>query len=104
MTTSTQRATLVSTGLHLYALRRIGKSSYSPEEYLAAAEAAREAGDGEAYADRVLGVDVDSLLMGQDDPDDEVVKAAEADLRGRGIDPSEATYRQFADALVRVSP
>ena len=42
--------------------------------------------------------------MGQDDPDDEVVKAAEADLRGRGIDPSEATYRQFADALVRVSP
>src|SRR5882724_10550204 len=103
MTTSTQRATLVSTGLHLYALRRIGKKSYSAEEYLEAAEAAREAGDGERYADQVLGPDVDALLSATEQ-DDDVIKAAEADLRSRGIDPTGATYQQLADALVRVSP
>jgi hypothetical protein len=103
MPTPTQRATLVSTGLHLYALRRIGKNSYSPEEYLMAAEAAREAGDGEAYADRVLGPDLDMLLSATEQ-DDDGIEAAHRDLRERGVDPEDATYEQLAAALVRVSP
>jgi len=102
MTTSTQRATLVSTGLHLYALRRIGKQSYSAEEYLEAAEAAREAGDGERYADQVLGPDVDALLSATEQ-DDDVIEAAHRDLRQRGVDPESASYEQLAAALARVS-
>jgi hypothetical protein len=94
------RQTLISSGQHIGAVRRLGET-YSTEEYLAAVEAARDAGDGERYADAVLGVDPDVLLRGVEEED--VVRAAEASLRGRGIDPAAATYEQYADALVGVS-
>ena len=48
------RATLVSTGEHIGAIRRLGET-YSVAEYLTAVEAARDAGDGERYATAVLG-------------------------------------------------
>jgi hypothetical protein len=102
MTTNTQRATLISSGEHIHAVCRLGPT-YSAEQYLEAVELAREVGAGEAYADAVLGVDVDALLLSRV-PDDYVVKAAEADLRRRGTDPDNATYQQYADALARVSP
>ena len=100
MTAPTQRATLISSGEHVYALRRLGKPSYSPEEYLAAVEAARDAGDGERYADAVLGPDLDTLLSSTEQ-DDDVIEAAHRDLRQRGIDPDSASYEQLRDALVR---
>ena len=99
-----QRKTLVSSGVHLGAVRRLG-SSYTPAEYLAAVEAARCADDGEAYADAVLGVDVNEVLRGvTEDGGEATVRAAESLLRGRGVDPAKATYREFAAALVEVSP
>src|SRR5947207_10362500 len=103
MTTPTQRATLISSGEHVYALRRLGKPSYSPEEYLQAVEAARDAGDGERYADAVLGPNLDTLLSSTEQ-DDDVIGAAHRDLRQRGVDPDSATYEQLASALARVSP
>jgi hypothetical protein len=103
MSTTTQRVQLVSTGEHVYAIRRLG-DSYTAEEYLRAVKAARDAGDGEAYADAVLGVDVDSVLRGVTEKGGEVtVRAAESLLRGRGVDPATASYREFADALIEVS-
>ena len=74
------------------------------EEYLRAVQAARDAGDGERYADACLGVDVDSVLMGVTEEDGEAtVRAAETLLRGRGVDPAKATYREFAAALIEIS-
>jgi len=102
MSTATQRATLVSCGEHIYAIRRLG-DSYGPEEYLHAVQAARDAGDGERYADACLGVDVDSLLRGVAEGGAATVRAAESLLRGRGVDPARASYREFADALIAVS-
>jgi hypothetical protein len=98
-----QRATLISSGEHIYALRRLGKPSYSAEEYLEAVERSRDAGDGQAYADAALGPDPDLALTGEADPD-ELIKAVEADLRSHRIEPDQATYQQYADALARVSP
>src|SRR5438128_1069526 len=70
------RETLVSTGLHVGACRRLG-AVYTNDEYLEAVEAAREAGDGTAYADRILGTDVDELIRGvEQDDGDAVVSAA----------------------------
>jgi hypothetical protein len=96
------RETLISTGLHIGATHRLG-DSYSNAEYMEAVDAARKAGDGERYADRVLGVDVGSLLHGVEDDGEAVIRAAESRLRDRGIDPRKATYREYADALVGVS-
>jgi hypothetical protein len=48
------RETIVSSGVHIGALRRLG-SSYTDDEYLAAAAAALDARDGERYAAAVLG-------------------------------------------------
>jgi hypothetical protein len=93
------RETLISTGVHLGAIRRIGSDSYSPEEYLAAVQAARDAEDGERYADACLGVDVDSVLRGVEQVDDDVARI-EASLRRRGIVPASATYEEYA-ATVR---
>jgi hypothetical protein len=67
------RQTLISSGVHIGAERRLG-SSYTNAEYVQAAEAATAAGDGTAYADRVL-----------------------------GADPAAATQAQYRDALVRAS-
>jgi hypothetical protein len=98
-----QRATFISTGQHIGAVRRLGET-YSNEEYAAAVEAASLAGDGERYADAVLGADVDALLRGVEDGGDAVVRAAESLLRGRGVDPATASYHTFARALAEVSP
>jgi hypothetical protein len=54
MSINNNRETLVSSGVHIGALRRLG-DSYSADEYLTAVEAARDAGDGERYATAVLG-------------------------------------------------
>jgi hypothetical protein len=97
------RKTLESTGLHVAAIRRL-PLSYSAEEYLAALDLARATCAGERYADMCLGVDVDSLLREVEEAGDDVVRAAEANLRRRGIDPDAATYQQYADALVEASP
>jgi hypothetical protein len=65
----------------------------------------RKRGAGEAYADKVLGVDVDAVVKGvAEDEGVATVRAAERRLRGRGIDPRKASYREYADALVQVSP
>jgi hypothetical protein len=97
------RQTLVSSGEHIYAVCKLG-DSYSVAEYLEAVDLARAAGAGERYADACLGVDVDSVLRGVDqDSGEATVRAAESNLRRRGVDPSTATYRQFADALAEVS-
>jgi hypothetical protein len=53
--------------------------------------------------DEILGVDVDSLVSGTSDLDEETIRAAERILHRRGIDPTKATYQQYADALVEVS-
>jgi len=100
---TTNRQTLVSSGEHIYAVRRLGET-YSVEAYLEAVELARDAGEGECYADRVLGAtDFDALLRGVEDDGEAIVRAAESDLRARGIDPTTATYREYAEALSRVS-
>jgi hypothetical protein len=104
MASAAQRATLAGSGEHIAAVLMLG-SDYTDEQYLEAIEAAREAGVGEAYADKILGTDVDAFVRGVDqDSGEAIVRAAESNLRRRGIDPRRASYREFADALVRVSP
>jgi hypothetical protein len=56
MSLNHNRETLVSSGEHIGAIRRLG-ATYSADEYLTAVQAARDAGDGEAYATAVLGDD-----------------------------------------------
>jgi hypothetical protein len=97
------RASLRSTGLHVGALRLLGSDAYSNEEYIAAVALAEEVGIGVAYADAVLGPDVDALLQGVEDEGDAVVKAAERRLRATGIDPGAASYAEYQAALVAVS-
>jgi len=97
---------LIGVGEHVAAIRLLG-ANYSNAEYVEAVEAARATGAGAAYADAVLGVDVDALLRGvaeDDDGGDAVVLAAERHLRGCGIDPGKASYQEYHDALVEVSP
>jgi hypothetical protein len=102
MTTAT-RATLTGVGEHICAVLRLG-DNYTDAEYIEAVTAAREAGAGELYADQVLGSDVEALIRGVEQDDAEtLVRAAEATLRGRGVDPKTATYREYADALIEVS-
>jgi hypothetical protein len=96
-----QRATLKSTGVHLGAVRRLG-SSYTDEEYVEAVERARDAGDGERYASTVLGPDVDDVVRGVEEEDD-LMTAAAAVLKDRGISLDDATQGQLRDALVAVS-
>jgi hypothetical protein len=97
------RALLISAGEHAYALKRLNKASYTVEEYLQAVELSREAGDGERYADSVLGPDVDLILSGTEDEGDELLALAGRDLESRGISLSDATYDQLSAALARVS-
>jgi hypothetical protein len=98
------RETLISTGLHLGAIRLLGRDDYTNAEYVEAVEAARAAGIGTTYADKVLGVDVDAVVKGVvEDEGETTVRAAERRLRSRGVDPRKATYRQYADALAEVS-
>ena len=97
------REMLVGTGEHIYAVLQLG-DEYSTAEYVEAVTAAREAGVGEAYATKVLGVDVDLVVKGVvEDEGETTVRAAERRLRSRGVDPRKATYRQYADALAEVS-
>jgi restriction endonuclease Mrr len=64
----------------------------------------RTTGRAESYADRVLAtVDIDVLLRGVEDDGKAIVRAAESDLRARGVNPATATYREYAEALSRVS-
>jgi hypothetical protein len=97
------RATLRSTGVHLGALRLLGRDDYSRAEYIEAVTLAEEVGIGEAYATACLGPDVDALLRGVADEGEEVVRAAESRLRRSGVDPAQASYAQYADALIAVS-
>lgn len=104
---TTTRATLVSTGEHVAghvaARRRFGED-YSDAEYVEAVEAARMRGAGEEYANLVLGVDDDAAVAGvEQHGGEDVVQAAERRLRGRGIEPARATYREYANALAEVS-
>lgn len=98
------RRTLIETGEHIGAERLLG-ADYSAAEYVEAVGLAREALIGEAYARRVLGAEVDSRLSGidQPDPDGELVQAAERKLRLRGIDPKNASYAEYRDALMGVA-
>jgi hypothetical protein len=96
------RETLKGTGEHIAAERLLG-ADYSNAEYVDAITAAREAGVGEAYASKVLGVDLDAQIHGVEYDGDAIVRAAESRLRRRGIDPKKATYREYADALAGVS-
>jgi hypothetical protein len=104
MSTTATRQTLIGTGEHLAACLLLG-ADYSDDEYIEAVTAAREAGVGEAYANKMLGSDVGALVRGVEQDDGKpIVRAAESSLRRRGIDPKKATYQEFADALVQVSP
>jgi hypothetical protein len=96
------RQQLISSGEHVHAIRKLG-SSYSAEDYLQAVSEARELGAGEQYADACIGVDVEALLTGTEDADDETIALAARDLKARGIDLQSATYQQLADALIRVT-
>lgn len=96
MSTAIQRSTLVSSGEHIGAIRRLPES-YSASEYLVAVEAARAAGDGETYANAVVGADV------TEDDGGATVRAAESLLRRQGVDPAKASYREYCAALVEVS-
>ena len=96
------RKTLISSGEHIAAQHLLG-ADYTDEEYIAAVEAAREVGVGEAYANRVLGTDDAALISGvEQDRGDDVVMAAERRLRRRGVDPKKASYSEFREALLAV--
>jgi hypothetical protein len=100
MTTTATRETLVGVGEHICAVLRLG-DDYTNEEYISEITAARAAGVGRAYADRVLGVDVDEVIRDvEQDDSDSIVRAAESSLRSRGLDPRKATYEEYRDALV----
>ena len=102
--TTALRETLISSGEDLGARWLLGDNdNYSAAEYCAAVTAARGAKIGEIYASKVLGPDSDALLHGVEDGDDGVVRAAEASLRRRGVDPAKATYDEYRAALVEVS-
>jgi hypothetical protein len=94
--------TLVSTGEHIGAIRRLG-SSYSAEEYLSAVMDAREVGDGEAYATAVLGSErVIATTNSEPDPTGaDVYAKALANLKERGV--HEPSYEQLRDALLEVA-
>jgi hypothetical protein len=96
-----QREQLVSAGEHIHAVLKLG-SSYTAETYLRAIDEACELGKGQAYADAVLGPDLEAILSGTED-DDETMKLAAADLRARNIDPASASYDQLRDSLIRVT-
>jgi hypothetical protein len=94
---------LASSGEHVYAVLKLG-DDYTREEYIAAITAAREIGVGEAYANKVLGTDVDALVRGvEQDNGEAIVRAAERSLRRRGVDPRKASYQEYAGALVQAS-
>ena len=104
MNATDQRETLAGAGEHIAAVLLLG-NDYTPEEYIEAITAAREAGIGPAYAEKILGTDSEALVRGAvEDSGAATVRAAESNLRRRGIDPAKASYREFADALGEVSP
>src|SRR6266568_3326924 len=77
-TTNATRATLIGTGEHIAACLRLG-ADYTNAEYIEEVTAAREAGAGEDYANRVLGADVDARGVEADDGE-AIVRAAELSL------------------------
>jgi hypothetical protein len=99
-----QRKTLISSGEHLAAVLKLGGDSYTAEEYLEAVDLARARGAGERYADAVLGVDAEPVLRGAVEDDGEAtLRAAQSNLRRRGIDPAKASYSEMLDALLEVA-
>jgi hypothetical protein len=101
--TAAQRASLASSGEHIFACLLLG-DDYTNDEYIEAITAARQAGIGAAYATKMLGTDVDALVRGvEQDSDEAIIRAAESSLRRRGVDPKKASYREFADALVQAA-
>lgn len=100
MTITAIREALVGSGEHICAVLQLG-DDYTNAEYISAVSAAREAGVGEAYASKVLGVD-GALVRGVEHSGDATVRAVEDYLRHRGIDPVKATYQEYAGALVEV--
>ena len=96
MSTDNIRATLVSSGVHLGAVRRLG-SSYSPSEYLAAVQAARDAGDGEAYATAVLNPEIVTATEEADPTGAKLHEAAIKILAAKGKADS-YTAREYVDA------
>jgi hypothetical protein len=102
MSTAT-RETLVSSGEQIAAVLMLG-SDYTHEQYIEAIEAARKRGAGERYANALLELDADAIVTGvEQDAGEEIVRAAERQLRARGVDPRTASYREFADALLEVA-
>ena len=99
------RTAMVSSAEHTLAVAALATDTYTAEEYMEAVEHVRATGRAERYADHVLGItDVDELLRGVEGKGETIVRAAEAKLRSRGIDPATASYAEYADALVQVSP
>jgi hypothetical protein len=82
---------------------RLG-ADYSDDEYIEAVVAAREAGVGAAYANKILATGGTLVRGVEHDSGDATVRAAEECLRSRGIDPRKADYRQYVAALIEVSP
>jgi|RhiMethySRZTD1v2_1073278.scaffolds.fasta_scaffold55097_3 hypothetical protein len=99
--TAATRASLASSAEHLFAVLKLG-DNYTNDEYIKAVTAARKLGVGEAYVDKVAGPDVDALLGGVVEDEDEVLRAVEARLRDRGIEPKAASYDEYSDALTWV--
>lgn len=93
-----QRATMVSTGEHAFAVRMLAES-YSAEDYLAAVTRARDVGAGEAYARAVLG-DQDEVEV---DNGQAVLDEAYRDLRARGVDPASCSQAELVAALSKVT-
>lgn len=116
MSTASQRATLVSSGEHIYAVRRLGEN-YSDAEYLRAIQAARDVEAGERYADSVLGIDVDAIISDVGEQEVKHVfkgkpesligvatqRRADEILRRRGLDPESASQSEMLSALLASS-
>jgi len=102
MSINDHRETLVSSGVHIGAVRRLG-SSFSATEYLAAVEAARVAGDGEAYATAVLGPEIITATEESDPTGADLHAAAVRILTAKGK-ADNYTAREYVDACNEAVP
>ena len=101
MSTTSQRTQLLSSAEHTLATARLGSDDYDVETYLQAVELVRVTGAAERYVDQVFGPDVEGVLRGVEQEDDDVARI-EANLRRRGIVPSSASYEEYRAAAVEV--
>jgi hypothetical protein len=90
------RASLRSAGLHIAALRALGRE-YSDAEYIRAVTQAEELGVGEAYERRVAG----AVDEGPGEVGGDLHTQAMRRLQARGI--GNPDYAEYRDALVEVS-